>query len=93
VILICDDENRSLKQKAVNGVFWRFGEQGANRAIPLFIFVILARLIMPDLSGMAAFVTFPLCLEVVAMAYLAVAVLFRFPEFAELKNIRNYVQV
>ncbi len=55
--MICEGGNRSLKQKAVNGVFWRLGEQGANQAISLAISVILARLIMPDQFGMVAMLT------------------------------------
>lgn len=47
-------ENQSLKHKAVNGVLWRIGEQGANQIISLAISVILARLIMPDQFGMIA---------------------------------------
>ncbi len=194
--MVCEGGNRSLKQKAVNGVFGRLGEQGANQAISLVISVILARLIMPDQFGMVAmlavftaiagafinsgfssalirktdrtqedcstvywfniimsvlcygilFVCAPLVARfysiselcpilrvsslglvisamagvhstllhadmnfkamttysiigvtisgaVGAMVYLAVAVLFRFPKLAELKNIRNYAQV
>jgi len=47
-------EKQSLKQKAVNGILWRLGEQGANHAISLVISVILARLIMPDQFGLVA---------------------------------------
>ena len=46
--------NQSLKHKAVSGVLWRIGEQGANQVISLAISVILARLIMPDQFGMIA---------------------------------------
>lgn len=47
-------ENQLLKHKAVNGILWKLGEQGANQAISLIISVILARLIMPDQFGMVA---------------------------------------
>lgn len=44
----------SLKHKAVSGVLWRIGEQGATQIIQLVISIILARLIMPDQFGMVA---------------------------------------
>lgn len=47
-------ENQSLKHKAVSGVLWRIGEQGANQLVSLVISIILARLIMPDQFGMVA---------------------------------------
>jgi len=50
-------ENQSLKHKAVNGVLWKLGEQGANQAISLVISVLLARLIMPEQFGMVAMLT------------------------------------
>ena len=46
--------DQSLKKKAVNGVLWRIGEQGANQIIQLGLSMILARLIMPDQYGMIA---------------------------------------
>ncbi len=50
-------DGQSLKHKAVSGVLWRIGEQGANQVISLVISIILARLIMPDQFGMIAMLT------------------------------------
>lgn len=44
----------SLKHKAVDGVLWKIGEQGARQVIYFVISVVLARLIMPDQFGMVA---------------------------------------
>lgn len=44
----------TLKQKAVNGVFWRIFEQGGRQMIQFVINVVLARLIAPDQFGMLA---------------------------------------
>lgn len=48
---------QTLKQKAVNGVFWRIAEQGGKQSIYFVVSVILARLIMPDQFGMIAMLT------------------------------------
>lgn len=47
----------TLKRKAVNGVLWRIGEQGAKQVFFFFVSVIIARLVSPDQFGMVAMLT------------------------------------
>lgn len=48
------EKDNELKQKAISGLFWQFGQKAASQIVSFVISVILARLLMPEEFGLVA---------------------------------------
>lgn len=52
-----EQDKKSLKQKTISGVFWRFGERITAQLITFVVSIVLARLIAPKEYGIIALTT------------------------------------
>lgn len=50
-------DEKTLKNKTVSGVLWKFGENGLNQIIQFVLSIVLARILLPEDYGLIALVT------------------------------------
>lgn len=51
------EDKKSLKQKTISGIFWRFGERITAQLITFVVSIVLARIIAPEEYGIIALTT------------------------------------
>lgn len=48
--------DKSIREKTIRGVFWKFGERASSQLVGFVVSVVLARLILPEFYGIVALI-------------------------------------